>query len=299
MAQDSPPSLQPPPSSSESSRTLTATSTTDEKSVAATPHPSGRISKEDAWKVLESACTEKSGTSRASAIRALGLISYNARARKLAEQALADDNSEIRLAAATALGEMKARASIPKLREVLSDSDPTVALAAAHSLELMHNRAAYDVYTEVLTGERKAHRGLIASQTAALKDPKKIAQLGIREGVSFIPFGGLGWGALKIVSKDDTSPVRAAAARALANDPNPAAMKVLSNAAGDGSWMVRTAALEALAKRGNPAALDTVRLFVYDEKDTVRYTAAAAVLRLMAIRSSAGPADKHNGEKGR
>ena len=44
--------------------------------------------------------------------------------------------------------------------------------------------------------------------------------------------------------------------------------------------------LEALAKRGNPASLDTVQLYVYDEKDVVRYTAAAAVLRLTAIREA-------------
>jgi hypothetical protein len=37
-----------------------------------------------------------------------------------------------------------------------------LALAAAHSLELMHDDSAYEVYYEVLTGQRKAGRGLIA-----------------------------------------------------------------------------------------------------------------------------------------
>lgn len=32
--------------------------------------------------------------------------------------------------------------------------------------------------------------------------------------------------------------------------------------------------------------MDTVRLYVYDDKDVVRYTAAAATLRLTAIRES-------------
>jgi len=51
---------------------------------------------------------------------------------------------------------------------------------------------------------------------------------------------------------------------------------------------VRAAALEALAKRGDPSVLDTVQLYVSDEKDAVKYTAAAAVLRLMAIKEKKG-----------
>jgi HEAT repeat protein len=70
------------------------------------------------------------------------------------------------------------------------------------------------------------------------------------------------------------------------DDPDPAAMKVLTDAAGDKSWLVRAAVLETLAKRGNPSSLDTVQLYVYDEKDVVRYTAAAAFLRLTAIREA-------------
>jgi HEAT repeat protein len=253
-----------------------------------------RVTKQDAWQVLQTACTKEKGISRASAVRALGLIKSNARARRLAEEALVDDNPEIRIAAVDALGEMNARSSVPKLRKALNDSDPTVALAAAHSLELMHNRSAYQVYYEVLAGDRKTHRGLIASQASALKDPKKIAKLGIRQGMSFVPYGSLGWGAVKVIAKDDASPVRAAAARALVDDPDPAATKVLIDAAGDKSWMVRAAVLETLAKRGNPASLDTVQLYVYDEKDVVRYTAAAAVLRLTAIRES----NARKGKKG-
>jgi hypothetical protein len=43
--------------------------------------------------------------------------------------------------------------------------------------------------------------------------------------------------------------------------------------------------LEALAKRGDPSALDTVELYILDEKDAVRYT-AAATLRLLAIKEA-------------
>jgi HEAT repeat protein len=245
--------------------------------------------KEEAWQILDTACTGDKTSDRATAVRVLGLMPNNARARKLAEKALRDDKPEVRSAAAAALGDMKSRTSILQLRAALDDNDPSVALAAAHSLELMHDDSAYEVYYEVLTGQRKASRGLIASQTSMLKDPKKVAQLGFEEGIGFVPFAGMGWGAIKAITKDDSSPVRAAAAKVLAKDPDPAATKALADAVGDKSWLVRAAALEALAKRGDPSVLDTVQLHVSDEKDAVKYTAAAAVLRLMAIKESGLP----------
>jgi hypothetical protein len=119
-----------------------------------------------------------------------------------------------------------------------------------------------------------------------LKDRKKMAELGFEEGIGFIPFAGIGWGAIKVIKKDDSSPVRAAAAKVLAKDL--ATSEALAEAADDKSWLVRAAALDALGKRGDPLVLDTVKLYLFDEKVAVQYTAAAAVPRLMAIKE-AGP----------
>ena len=199
---------------------------------------------------------------------------------------MTDSKPEVRSAAAAALGEMRSRGSIPKLRAAFDDQDPLVVLAAAHSLDLMHDNSAYEVYFEVLNGERKAGKGLISSQASLLHDPKKMAALGFEEGIGFVPFAGIGWGAIKVITKDDTSPVRAAAAKVLARDPDPATTEALIDATGDKSWIVQTAALEALAKRGDRSALRTVEKYMSDEKDAVKYTAAAAVLRLSAIKAS-------------
>jgi HEAT repeat protein len=248
--------------------------------------------KEEAWQILNTACTGDKTSGRATAIRVLGLMPNDAKALELVKKALDDDKPEVRSAAAAALGDMKSRRSIPKLRAAMDDHDPSVALAAAHSLELMHDDSAYEVYYEVLTGQRKTGKGLIASQTSILKDPKKMAQLGFEEGIGFIPFAGIGWGAIKTITKDDSSPVRAAAAKVLAKDPDPAATKALADAIGDKSWLVRSAALEALAKRGDPSVLDTVDPYMSDEKDAVKYTAAAAVLRLTAVKESGLPVMK-------
>ena len=149
----------------------------------------------------------------------------------------------------------------------------------------MHDNSAYEVYFEVLNGERKAGKGLISSQASLLHDPKKMAALGFEEGIGFVPFAGIGWGAIKVITKDDASPVRAAAAKVLAKDPDPATTEALIDATGDKSWIVQTAALEALAKRGDRSAFKTVEKYMSAEKDAVRYTAAAAVLRLGAIKA--------------
>ena len=248
------------------------------------PTPKGpQTPKEQAWQILVSACTGDKTSDRATAIRVLGLLPNDAKAVRLAEKALNDDRAEVRSAAAAALGDVKSRKSIPKLRKALDDKDPSVALTAAHSLYLMHDDSAYEVYYEVLSGERKSGKGLIASQASLLHDPKKMAELGFEGGIGFIPFAGIGWGAIKAIKKDDSSPIRAAAAKVLAKDPDPATTKALADAVGDKNWLVRAAALEALAKRGDPSVLDTVKLYMSDEKDVVKYTAAATVLRLTAI----------------
>ena len=226
-------------------------------------------------------------------MRVLSLLPKNEQAKKLAEAGLGDDKPEVRSAAALALGEMQSRSSIPKLKESLSDKEITVMLAAAHALGLMHDNAAYEVYYEILTGERKTSKGLIAEQTATLKDPKKLAELGIQEGIGFIPFAGIGWEAYRRLAKSDPSPVRAAAAKALAKDPDPASARALADAVKDDkNWIVRAAALEAIAKRGDPSSLQVAEMAMSDDETEnarrwatlppVYWTAPVAKLKLGA-----------------
>jgi HEAT repeat protein len=240
--------------------------------------------KEQAWQILEDACTGDKNGDRATAILVLGLIPNDTRSARLAQKALTDDRAEVRAAAAAALGNMQSRVSIPRLKAAMADQDPSVALAAAHSLDLMHDGSAYEVYFEILNGDRKAGKGLVAAQASMLHDPKKMAEFGFEQGIGFVPFAGIGWGAIKAIRKDDASPVRAAAARVLARDPDPATTKALIEATGNNSWIVQAAALEALAKRGDPSTLPTVARYLSDEKSAIKFTAAAAVIHLSAVK---------------
>lgn len=260
----------------------TQRSTTNAAKEAPTSPASPSELKKQAWKILQEGAKTAKASDRAAAIHALALLNHDGRGKGIAESALGDDTAEVRSAAAAALGEMGSRSSIPKLRSATDDNDPSVALAAAHALVLLNDNSAYEVYYEVLTGERKTGKGIL-SQASSLKDPQKLAKLGFEEGIGFIPFAGLGWQAFKTVKKNDSSPVRAAAALVLAKDPDPKTAQILADAAGDKNWVVRAAALEALARRGDPEVLSTVGLYLSDEEGEVKYTAAATALRLIAI----------------
>jgi HEAT repeat protein len=160
-------------------------------------------------------------------------------------------------------------------------------MAAAQSLrELNDEKSAYAVYYDLLVGERKAGDGLIAKQLATLKDPKVLAQIGFSEGIGFVPFAGIGWDAWRTMHKKDPNPVRAVAATLLAHDPDPASSGALVKATNDKDWMVRAAAVEAIAQRGDASLLPHVVEKFSDKNVKVRYSAAAAVIRLSAIEQS-------------
>ena len=144
--------------------------------------------RDQAWDILRANVTEKDTGKRAQAVRVLGLLRGESEALEMARKALGDEKPEVRAAAATALGQMRARQSIPRLRALLSDKEPSVVLAAASALMTFKDQSAYDVYYEILTGERKTGKGLIAGEKQTVKDPKKLAEQGFNEGIGFVPF---------------------------------------------------------------------------------------------------------------
>ena len=83
--------------------------------------------------------------------------------------------------------------------------------------------------------------------------------------------------------KKDPNPVRAVAASFLAHDPDPATAAALVKATHDKNWIVRAAAIEAIAERDDPSLQSKVEPGFADRNARVRYTAAAAVIRLSSV----------------
>ncbi len=81
----------------------------------------GEAGSQKAWDMLDTAAASRKTGQRADSIRALGLLRNDVHARNLARHALQDPKPEVRVAAATALGQMRCTESIPWLRKLLSD----------------------------------------------------------------------------------------------------------------------------------------------------------------------------------
>lgn len=240
-----------------------------------------------AWVLLSPAVKQSNTEKRLIAVRVLGLLPNDARAAQLAEAALHDPKPQLRAAAATALGNMRAATSVPALKKALSDKDLSVALAAAHALRQLNDPACYEVYYAILTGQRKSSEGFFDQETEMFRDPKELAMMGFEQGLGFVPYAGIGWDAWRTIEKDRTSgsPTKAAAATNLAADPDPRTAVALLSAAHDHNWLIRVAALQALALRGDPSLASKIDSLLNDPKLEVSYTAAAAIIRLTTLPS--------------
>ena len=245
-----------------------------------------RISpRDEAWRVLRAGVTDSKVANRREAVKALSLIPNSRTAQKLAERSLQDDHPTVRTAAAASLGQLHATSAIPALKKALSDKELPVVLAATYSLFLLKDKSAYSIYYAILMRDQKTSEGMIQAQIDRLKDPKQVAELGVQEGLGFVPFGGVGFEAYRQFSKRNVDPVRAAAARYLAHDPNSISEDALvQSALADASENVRQASLDALAERGDPACVERLLQNLTDSKEPVRYRTAAVIIHLTAIK---------------
>jgi HEAT repeat protein len=120
--------------------------------------------------------------------------------------------------------------------------------------------------------------------------PRTTLLFAVHEGVGFVPVPGLGQGiaSMQGILTDSGVSGRATAALLLANDKNPATLEALKDALSDKNGSVRAAAVHSLSLRNDPALIDDLEPMLQDDKEPVRLRAAAAYLRLSAIRAAAG-----------
>src|SRR5258707_15586925 len=104
----------------------------------------GEAGSQKAWDMLDTAAASRKTGQRADSIRALGLLRNDVHARNLARHALQDPKPEVRVAAATALGQMRCTESIPWLRKLLSGKKLPVVMAAAHRLSHLNDESDAD-----------------------------------------------------------------------------------------------------------------------------------------------------------
>jgi HEAT repeat protein len=240
---------------------------------------------DEAWKTLTGGATETNPNKRKLALSALVTAGTNRRAVNLVASLLKDKEVDVRQTAASALGEMNARAAIPKLVEALDDEAPEVSFTAARSLWNLGDRRGTDVLLAVLAGERGVSAGLmkgtVRDARKRLRDPAGLAMLGVKEGSGmFFGPAAMGITVFEELRKDGSASARTLSAAALAKDTDPATIKVLEEALDDKNWIVRAAVVKALAMRGSRASIPKIEPLLEDKHEGVRYVAGAAIVRL-------------------
>ena len=246
----------------------------------ASPRLTAQSQSDQAWKVLRNGLSSTSAETRVKAIRAMDLLVKNPEAEKILIAALKDKNSDVQVAAVITLGNIGTSTAAAEIRKLVPTAGAELIFAAANALYKLNDPGAYEIFYAAVTKEKKSGEGLVESQMKMLHNPKAMAKVGFEAGIGFVPFGGLGYGAFKVVTKDDESPVRAAAALKLATDKDPKSAKALANAASDEKWLVRAAAIAAIGMRGDASLLSAVTPKLEDKNDTVRFNAAACIIRL-------------------
>jgi HEAT repeat protein len=252
--------------------------------VLGTPCPSlaaaGQSFRNEAWGILSAGLQDKSVEKRVEAIAALGVAAGDARALTTLEQCLQDPKPEIRTAAVAALGDMNAKSSLPKIKALLSDSDVKTTLAIAAVLKRFGDPEGFEIYNEVVTGERKDGQKL----TDGIKNRKRLEKMGAETAVGLLPFGGVATGAYDYISGSSKSGANAyiTAVDALAEDRAPQVKEALVQVAFGGKVPARVTALRALAKRDDATVVSDIEPAMHSDKAVVSYTAAAAILHLLA-----------------
>lgn len=218
---------------------------------------------EPAVSSLTEALASEDHFTRGNAAAALGYMGTEivTAPRPLIELLVDDTDSENRLLAAWALGNIKDRAAAAALRAALRDVAPRVREQAAYALGQLRDAAAVPVLIQALRDLEPRVRELAAFALALLRDAAAVPAL--------------------IEAMSDAVPdVRVQAVWALGEIKEPAAAMALREALHDSDWGVRARAAAALGEIKDAQAVPALIEALQVEDSMVASTAAATLHRL-------------------
>jgi hypothetical protein len=239
-----------------------------------------------AWDVLNAGLKEKNAEKRKAAVTAIGTMGTMPKAVSILENELANDpDPEVREVAAGMLGEMKSRASIPKLKQALQKQDE-VSFTAARALWAMGDRSGRTMLEEIANGGHVDAPGTVeqARRQArkTMHDPGAMAKMGSEQAADAL-LGPFSFG-LKLaveMRKDQGAPTRLISINMLDQDCTPSGVKVMEAAVtGDKNDAVRAAAARALGHCGTKASELKLQPLLTFDKYTVALVAAASIVRI-------------------
>jgi HEAT repeat protein len=251
---------------------------------------------DQAWDVLQKGLADSNPEKRKMSAAALAGAGTNAKVLQMLYDAMTNDKDpEVRQAATSSLGEMKARVAIPKLKAAM-DNDPEVSFVAARSLWLMGDRSGRDLIEEVATGQQKKSTGMVSQAkleaSRRLHDPNGLARMGAVEAAGALlgPFS-IGLTLAKDLAKDAGAQSRLQAITLLVQQCDAESASSLETAfEDDKNEVVRAGAAKALGSCGGRHALAKLTDAVASEKFSVQLAAAASVIRVsgpVAVKNNA------------
>lgn len=233
---------------------------------------------------------------RKQAVAALSLAASQGPYLSRLLEMLADKDVEVRLAAVSSLSEINNKAVTAALRTTLQDEVPEVSFAAAKALWARRDPEGKRALMAVLQGENKTSSSFLSKQKRdalrMMHTPRTALLFAARQGASFAPIPGLGGGisSMQAILTDPSASGRAAAALLLSQQNDPATLRELKEALTEKDSSLRAAAVHALALKNDVTLRKDIAPLLDDEKEAVRVRAAAACVRLSAIRGKRGEA---------
>ncbi len=240
--------------------------------------------------ILDKALADKNPDTRKQAVIALSLAASQQPFLAQLEASLSDKDVEVRLAAIASLEDLNTKGAVSALHKALNDPVPEVSFAAAKALFELNDPAGEQALLSVLRGDTKTSSNFFSKEMRdamrMMHTPKATFLFALRQGAGLAPIPGLGAGvaSLQDLLSDSGVSGRAAAALLLSKDKNKQTLQALRDALWDNDWSVRAAAVHSLALWDDPALEPNISPLLDDPKQAVRLRAAAAYLRLQAIK---------------
>lgn len=240
---------------------------------------------ETAWQMLETGTKDAKEQIRIDALNAIGSLTGVKRAETDLQDAIKDQNIDVRVAAVVATGSMQDENLVPTLRQSLDDPAPEVVFAAAVSLWKLHDPSGINILYDVLAGERKTKGSLVQTEKREankdLHDPSTLAKIGAEQGAYALlgPFG-IGLSAARLMMKSSNgNSARVLTVNLLAQDHSDATRDEFIAALGDKDYFVRAGSARALGEFHGKDVTDALATAFDDSKPSVRFMAAASYIR--------------------
>ncbi|HZQ69604.1 MAG TPA: HEAT repeat domain-containing protein [Terriglobales bacterium] len=251
------------------------------------------------WKILKEGVSDHRAVKRQGALIALSTVGPLDRALKLVFSAVQDKDAAVRETAVSALGEMHSIRAVPVLKQSLEDDSGPVRFAAAKALWQLGDHSGRSLITEVLSKQDSSSDGMLkqglTDANKKLHSPSDLARIGLTQA-SGVFLGPFSYGVVMAaeLTKDKDAPARAISASLLASDHDPKSVRALQDAVQDENAGVRTAAAKAIGSHPCKQLLPALQ-FLLDDKDEVKYMAAASILRIESRPHAKHPAPECEG----